>query len=221
LLVLAALAILHPLLLRMLAWPLQSVDSPAPASYYCLHGRELGIDGFQPLDRAAEWQNATAGTILLILPRTTRIVEIGAAPSFEQTCRKELTKRGVPAASVQSLDAEARNTWDEGRILAKWLKQHPQATVSLACSSFAGGRLRYVLDKVLGPRDGPRVRLVCLSDPACPAAWWRSRTGVKDFMYAWLELLYARHDDSDVPSAQPSAAAFQAEVKAKIGEAPQ
>jgi hypothetical protein len=220
--VLMVLLVLHPLLLRMFAWPLQCANSADPADFFCLHGRESGLDGFQSLDRAAEWHAATGETILLISPRATRIVEIGAAPSFEQMCRRELAKRAVPTGDIQTLDVEACNTWDEARALAAWLKQHPQATLSLACSPFAGGRMRYVLDRVLDPGESPRVRLVSLADPAYPpASWWRSRTGVKNVMYAWLDLLYARRDDSDTPVAQASAAAFRDAVAARIGEVPQ
>ena len=217
---LIALGALHPLHLRMLAWPLQTAEATATADYYALHGGELGIDGLT-IDRAVQWHDqATGRKILLVLPRTSRIVEIGAAPSFEQTCRRELTKRGVPVADVETLDAEARDAWEAARSLDGWLKCHPHATVALACNLFDGGRLRYVFDRVLGP-DGPRMRLVPAADPACPAAaWWRTRAGVKDFMYAWLELIYAWRQGGGPRVAQPGAAEFQREVRTAIGEAP-
>lgn len=221
------LLLLHPPILRLLARPLESADSDAPSGYFCLHGGEMGIDGFDALERAALWHRTAAeqgragGVILLVLPRTSRIVEIGAVPSFEQTCCRELAKRGVAATDIESIPGNVRNTWDEARALADWLSRHPQATVSLACSPYAAGRRRYVLDKVLGPRDSRRVRLICLTDPACPpACWWKTRAGVKEFMYAWLELLYAWCHGDDVPEPQPSAAAFQSEVRAMIGKAP-
>src|SRR6516165_10364719 len=81
LLVLLTLVALHPLILWMLAWPLQTAYSSSTTDYYCVHGRELGLDGFQTLDRAAEWHRKTGGTILLMLPRASRLVEIGAALS--------------------------------------------------------------------------------------------------------------------------------------------
>ena len=126
-----------------------------------------------------------------MLPRASRLVEVGAVPSFEQTCRRGLAKRGVPEDKVEAIRADARNTWDEARALGDWLNQHPQATISLACSPFAGGRLRYVFNKVFGPHNGSRVHLAALPDPSsAAAAWWRSRNGVKDFMYSWLDLAY-------------------------------
>ncbi len=193
-----------------------------PSDYFCLHGGELGLDGFEALDRAAAWYRETGGTVLLIVPRASRLVEIGAVPTFEQTCRRELAKRGVPDNKADPIRADARNTWDEARALGDWLNRHPQATVSLACSPFAGGRLRYVFNRVLGRHNGSRVRLAVLSDPTSDAtAWWRSRSGVKDFMYAWLDLAYTWCAGDDEPAVQPSAAAFRAIVAAEIGEAPQ
>ncbi len=221
LLALIVIALLHPLILRMLAWPLQSFDPPAIAGFYCLHGGELGIDGFEALDRAAAWQRETGGTILLILPRASRIVEVGAAPSFEEMCRRELAKRSVPEDKAEAIRAGARNTWDEAHALDDWLKQHPQATVSLACSPFAGGRLRYVFNRVLGHQSSSRMRLAVLPDPTSDAtAWWRSRSGVKDFMYAWLDLAYTWCAGDGERDAPPSAAAFRESVAAEIGEAP-
>ena len=185
-----------------------------------------------PLDRAAQWQKAgqqqgrAGGAILIILPRTSRIVEIGAVPSFEAICRSELGKRGIAADDVESVPAGAHNPWEEARALGDWLKRHDskdsaQATVSLACSPFATGRLRYIFNNVLGPGDAERVRLVSLPDPACPLeSWWRTRRGVKEFMYAWLELLYTWGRGEQVPVPQSTAAIFQSEVRAAIGEAP-
>ena len=221
LLALAAIALLHPLILRMLAWPVQSFDAPDTAGYFCLHGRELGIDGFKALDRAAAWHRETGRTILLLMPQASQLVEVGAVPSFDQTCRRQLVKRGVPDEKVEAIRANARNTWDEARALGDWLKQHPEATVSLACSPFSGGRLRYVFNRVLERQSNSRVRLAVLPDPTSDAAaWWRSRNGVKDFMYAWLNLAYTWSAGDDEPAAQPSAAAFRMTVAAEIGEAP-
>ncbi len=221
LVVLIVLLALHPLWLRMLAWPLQSAASSSPADYYCLHGGEMGVEGYEPFDRAARWQGKAAGTVLLLTPCTRRIVEIGAVRSFEQTCRSELAKRKIAPANIEVIDAQAQNAWQEASALSTWLKQHPQATVCLSCTTLASGRLRYVFDKVLGPDDSRRVGFELSFDPDRPPdAWWRSRAGVKDFMYGWLELLWAWRRGDDASAAQLGAAAFQQEVRATVGEAP-
>ena len=238
---------LHPFLLRLAALPLtasgvSACGSSSASEFFCIHGGELGVDGSDAFDRAANWHGQSAGRkILLLLPRTSRIVEIGAVRSFEETCRSELAKRGIPPADIESIDAHAYSSWDEARGLSAWLKQHPEATVRLECSLFASGRLRYTFDKVLGRDDGQRVRFELSVNPACREdSWWRTRTGVKDFMYAWLQLLYAwcqgrENGDSPhlperpggccaqmgtVPVFPPDAATFQREIRASIGEAP-
>jgi hypothetical protein len=220
--VLVLLGLGHVLILRLLAWPLTADGSSVECDCFCIHGGELGADGFEPYDAAAAWHGKTAGRrILLLLPRTTRIVEIGAVRSFEQTCLCELSKRGVPPADVGPIRADARDTWDEAYALDNWLKAHPNTRVWMACSPFNSGRLRYVLDKVLGPADAARVGLIWLPDPGSGVDnWWRSRRGVKDFMYAWLELIYAWTGGDRARPLPVGAAAFQQEIRAQIGEAP-
>jgi hypothetical protein len=220
--VLLLLALGHTLVLRLLTWPLVAGDSSLACDYFCLHGGELGAEGYDSFERAAEWHRQQAGRkILLLLPRASRLVEIGAVRSFEEACRSKLGKCGIPAADIQPIRAEALDVWDEAHALSNWLKERPDATVRLACSSFGSGRLRFVLDKVLGPADAKRVQLAKLPDPACSVdAWWRSREGVKEFMYAWLELIYAR-TYGEQPRVYPlGAAQFQAEMRARFGEAP-
>jgi len=63
--------------------------------------------------------------------------------------------------------------------------------------------------------------LAMLPDPECRVgSWWRSREGVKDFMYAWLDLFYAWAEGENAGPLPAGAAAFQEEIRAKIGEAP-
>jgi hypothetical protein len=222
LVVLVLLGLGHAPILRLLAWPLTAGGSSAECDYFCIRGNELGTDGLEPYDAAAAWRGKSAGRrILLLLPRTTRIVEIGAVRSFEQTCLSELSKRGVPPADVWSIRADARDIWDETHAMDGWLKAHPDSKVGMACSPFNSGRLRYVLDRVFGPADAARVRLIWLPDPGSDVdAWWRSRRGVKDFMYAWLELIYAWTEGEHARPLPVGAAVFQQEVRAQIGVAP-
>ncbi len=212
----------HALILQLLAWPLLARESPLSANVYCLHGEELGVDGFEPFEHAAAWHAEAPGRkILLLLPPDTRVVEIGAVRSFERACRSELDKQRIPPSDVVAIRAEARGAWSEAHALAEWLKEHPGSTVRIACSPFTSGRLRYVFDKVLGPVDAERVGLAILPDPKCRIeSWWRSQAGVKAFMFGWLDLIYARAKGAAPRPLPARAAAFQDELRKKIGEAP-
>jgi len=198
-------------------------EGPAQrADFYCLHGDEFGADGYEPFEHAAAWYaEGPARKVLLLLPPDSRIVEIGAVPSFERMCRSELDKRGIPASDVETARAAPDAAWGEARAMQAWLREHPGATVVLACSPWGSGGLRYVFDKTIGPADAARVRLTWLSEPGTgPDAWWRSRTGVKNFMFAWLALIYTRMEGDSARPLPLGAAAFQKEIRAKIGEAP-
>ena len=127
--VLVLLGLGHALILRLLTRPLLASGSSAECDCFCIHGGELGADGFEPYDAAAAWHGKPDGRrIILLLPRTTRIVEIGAVRSFEQTCLNELSKRGVPAADVWPIRADARDVWDEAHAMDDWLTAHPDST---------------------------------------------------------------------------------------------
>jgi hypothetical protein len=222
LLALVVLGVCHPVILRLLTWPLVADDAAAECDCYCIHGAELGAEGFEPFDNAAQWYREQPGRkILVLLPHETRIVEIGAVPSFEETCRKELGKRGIASAAIQPVPADALDVWDEARGISIWMKAHPESTLRIACGPFGGTRLRYVLGRVLAPAEASRVHVASLADPSYSAQnWWRSRWGVKEFMYAWLELGYA-WTSSGNPQPRPAGArAFQEEIRARIGEAP-
>ena len=117
--VLAALVILglgHGPILRLLAWPLMAEGTAQRADFYCLHGDEFGADGYEPFEHAAAWYaEGPARKVLLLLPPDSRIVEIGAVPSFERMCRQELDKRGIPASDVETARAAPDAAWGEAR----------------------------------------------------------------------------------------------------------
>ncbi len=231
-LILLGLGLGHTMILQMLTWPVvveqggaeqgRAGGVLAEADYLCLHGGELGADGFHALDRAAAWYAESPGRrILLMLPLTHRIVEIGAARSFEETSRRELAAHGIPDGAVGSIHADARDFWDEAHAMSDWLKEHPKADVAWACGDYTSGRLRYVVDKVLGAKLASQVHLAVMSDESLsPNRWWRSRNGVKDLMFAWLSMVYVWTEGENRPASTPrSAAQFQADARATLGEA--
>ena len=157
------------ILLRVLTWPLLAQGSAPQADFYCLHGAELGVNGFKAFDHAAAWHAEAAGRkILLLLPPDSRVVEIGAAPSFEAMCRRELDKRGISPSDVGAIRTAVGGVWGQAHALQGWLREHPGATVAFACSPLSSGRLRYVFDTVIGRADASRLGLTWLPEPADP-----------------------------------------------------
>jgi uncharacterized SAM-binding protein YcdF (DUF218 family) len=192
-LVLTAVVLGHGPALRMFAWPLVDDQPSASAAVLCLQGDERGVEGDATLDEATGWcRSVPAGRILLLPPWPSRVVEMEVVPSFQQMVRRELTARGVDASAIVALPGKARDDWDKARRLGEWLEQNPGAEVMLLCNRFHSGRMRHVLDAVLGQTAAAHVRIRGMaSSDYDPAYWWRSRQGVKDVMFGWLSLAFS------------------------------
>ena len=141
----------HGPLLRMLSWPLVDEQAPGEAALRCLHGNEYGAEGDPTLDESVQWcREAPGRRILLLEPRPHRVVQQQIVPSFDEMVRRELIARGVRGAAIVTVPGKAGNDWEKARLLGAWLQQNPTAEVLLVCDRFHSGRLRYVLDSVLG-----------------------------------------------------------------------
>jgi hypothetical protein len=211
-------------LLGALAAPLAVEQSPGDARYMVLRGDERGPSGSHALDEAANFfRAAPTHQIVLIGRRPGRVVELGILPSFVAMSRRELASRGVPGSAMVVAGDTAMDEWDEARLLAAWLHDRPGVTVAFACSQFRSGKMRYVLDRVLSREDAARVRIFSLRAPDCDArSWWRSRSGVKEFMFSWLEMAYARWEGENRPVPQRlDADAYRKKLDRALARAPQ
>ncbi len=156
-------------------------------------------------DKAAKlYHEDESCRILLIEPDAEHVVRIGIKPSFEARSRRVLLSRGVPNKAVAVLAGGAGDRWKETRLLGNWLKDHPDVHVLVPVSQFNSRRCRYILDSVLEPADAARVEVFALTDRRYDETdWWKSRRGVKDFLFAYLSLAYARCIGEDRAKPEP------------------
>ena len=212
-----------PPLLRALAKPLIVDEPEGQARYLCVHGSDYGVDGSRCFDRATAWLQGAPGRRILILPcRPERVVEIGAIPSFAQVARRELLARGVKADDIEMMPGGARDEWDKAHRLDDWLAEHRDEEILLACSRFGSGRIRYVLDHVLEGDRAARIRVFPMARSSRNETnWWRSRAGVKDLMFAWLNRICTwTQGEQRVAPERLSAAEYQSLLRKTFGEAP-
>jgi hypothetical protein len=212
----------HGWLLYLAARPLVCDEPFSGAAFLCLQGSEFGIEGAEFLPDAVAWQRESeARRLLLLEPCPRRVAAIGVIPSFAEICRRELRRQGVPDSAALSLAAAAGDDWDKAHFLADWLRQHPGENVALLCARFHSGQARYVFSRVLGS-EARRVRIVASPLPGYDEhSWWRTRAGVRNFMFAWLDRGYSWWQGEQAARPEKlTAAQYMALLKHTYGEAP-
>jgi hypothetical protein len=153
----------------------------------------LVVDGDRRYDAAAAlYREDPSRRVVLIEPYPTRLVQVGALPSFEAISRRELHARGVPEEAVTVIPGKARTAWEETRLLRSWLKEHPDAQLLLLCDRFGSSYRRHVLDSTLPAGEAARVRILALPDRRYDETnWWKSRRGAKEWLVGLTTLVYA------------------------------
>ena len=99
--------------------------------------------------------------------------------------------RGVADSAIRTLDGTASDIWCAARVLGQWLQDHPDAQVEFYEDRFQSRNLSCAAGQVLESSIANRVFYHALPDPRYDETnWWRSRDGVKAFMFAHLSLIY-------------------------------
>jgi len=185
--------LLHAPALKGIGCLLVIDQSEDAISQICIHGDEFGVNSRYFDKAAALYKDDPARSILIIEPKTSRLVQSAILPAFAAVCRRELTARGVPDKAVSVLPGEAAHAWQSARLLGDWLQNHPDARVQLLCNRFSGRYYRTVLDATLEPASAARVGLSPVSNFRFDENnWWQSRYGVKGFLINFLLLSYAK-----------------------------
>ena len=190
-------------LLRSAARALIWDDGPVRAGYLWIPSSEADANcDPRYLDLIAKACKAEpARRVLVVEPARGRLVRTGVVPTFETMMRTELARRGVSDTAVVVVPGRARGYWEECRALGAWLDKHADASVCLVCDRFRSGSRRRVLEYVLPAGQSRQVRSFSVPHYAYDEnGWWEDRTGIKDFMTAWLSRVYIEcHGEDSIP----------------------
>lgn len=180
-------------LLWSLACPLIA-DGPAPPGCYLWLRTEDGIfiDG-PPSCKLAAYLRGTipAGKILLVDARPCRLAKFGIVPPFATAAKRELQAYGVPASAIEILPGHQRGLEAELPVVSRFLAANRRAEVQLLCSRFSGAAYRRTIARVLPAEQAARVSFFGVLSPYYNETnWWQSRSGVREFMFGWLQRIY-------------------------------
>jgi hypothetical protein len=190
----ATIWLFHPRLLRGLA-DFAIADRARPnAECLVLFSDKAGASCQRFYDAASEAHRANPQRIIVIVePKPHVMEECGILPTFSAESRRALASRGVAESSVQTLDGVASDIWKAMRLLGKWLQDHPEANAEFYVDRFQSGNMSCIAGQVLEPSLAGRVHFYAIPERQFDETnWWKSRDGVKAFMFMYLALAYTR-----------------------------
>ncbi len=143
--------------------------------------------GDQCYDVAAElFHRNPDRRILMVNSYPNRLEQMGLVDSERSRFHKELTNRSVPDASQVAIDGVARDDWESGELLSRWLKENPQVTVAILSDEFQSAQLMTKLRRVLGS-EAKRITIYALKDRRFNSSnWWKSHPGRRACALSWI-----------------------------------
>jgi hypothetical protein len=189
----AAVAIVaaHAWILRSIAEVLVVDDRiPDAACIVC-------IDGDHLYDVAAKGVlTGSVRSVLVPCDAPSRLEKYGILPGFWEVTVGQLEKRGVPHDAVQAIDKSLQDEWEKAECIAAWADSHSDQRFIVFVDRFESRKWRVLFDRFRGRAE---VGVRALPDRRYDETnWWRSRTGIKSVLEAYLSLAY--HWFSPVPS---------------------
>jgi len=215
-----ALMVGHAPLLRLATGPLVSAAPPAPGfdALWLVAFDGVTADGDRAYETAAELCRQQPHCKILIIQRNAgRLAELGIYPTFEMVSRRELSAAGVPADALEVVAQNASGFWEEARLMGGWLAAHPETRVLLLCEELGSGSRAYIIHQSLPPETAARIAIRGLPNREFALArWWRSRTGLKSVMFAWLNYIYVHWQGEGALPARLNVADYEARAAASV-----
>ena len=171
----------------MLLWLARGRLLPAAAHWLDVGGRPQPADFVMILNGGENSRPFAADALMKTkLAQHVLITECASSPAVDDNLtlphheidRQILIKRGVPAADITILPAQATTTFDEAKALAAFLADKQDVRVLVVTNDYHTRRSRWVFAHVLGNRIG-QLSFVSAPSDDCPAdCWWRTLSGV-------------------------------------------
>lgn len=168
-------------------------ESPRPADHVLVLN---GDPNTRPFAAAALVGAGLVKDVLLTRQQLTLEsdnVRAGVVLSELELTKAILQTRGVASELVKVLPGEIGGTGDEARLLAAFLKDHPEATVAVVTNGFHTRRARWIFHRALGPAAAQIYFVGVPRDGVDETTWWRTASGsvvylseYAKFAYYWL-----------------------------------
>jgi uncharacterized SAM-binding protein YcdF (DUF218 family) len=181
-----ALALLHPWLLPLAGAYLDASTPPHPVDDVLVLG---GGADTRPFVAAALYKAGLAKRVLLPTVLPSPESADGLVPADHEIMRHVLLKRGVPAEAIVLLPGEVGSTAEEARALGRYLDEHPGRRVAVVTNDYHTRRARWIFRTEIGVRAADLAFFAAPTDDFDASDWWRSETGFKRYADEYVKLL--------------------------------
>lgn len=143
----------------------------------------------RPFHAAALYQAGVAPLVVVPMEEDRPATAIGLEESDTRIAVKVLKRLGVPGEAIRVLRMEGgvTSTFDEARVLATYLRDHPADTVVAVTTHYHTRRARWVL-RGAAARTRTTVLMAAAPDERYDAdAWWTNEFGLVHFVQEYLK----------------------------------
>jgi len=134
----------------------------------------------RPFAVADLYRQGKADKILITSVKETQ--RSSSKPREHQVTRAILTHCGVADSDIEFIDSECGTTFDEALTLKRFLREHPDATVSVVTNEYHTRRSRWTFGNVLGV-EMSQVRFVSAKNDWFDSTnWWKHEDGFVWYM---------------------------------------
>ena len=162
-------------------------DSDGRAEYLVVLG---GGTETRPFAAAALYRRDVAPKVLIFRQEADRATSLGLSPTSDELCRKVLEIEGVHPGAIERVPGVVGNTWDEARLLRRFLETRSARRIIIVTSAEHTRRARWVFRTVFSGLP-VEVRMAPARDPRFDETnWWKDDNGTLAYLHEYLKLPY-------------------------------
>lgn len=162
-------------------------QNPRPATYGLVLTGDMET---RPFTMAALYKAGLVEKVLIPQSAPTPETDDGVDRCEHEIIRDVLLARGVPREDIALLPGAGWSTYEEAQMLASFLKDKPEQTVTIVTSDFHTRRTRWTFKRVLGDRAVGIQIFGARNERFSPEDWWRSPEGTVKYASEYAKLVY-------------------------------
>jgi uncharacterized SAM-binding protein YcdF (DUF218 family) len=178
---------MHLWLLQTMAGWLDVGERPKQAEFIMVLN---GYEDTRPFVAAALWNAGLAKHVLIAQTAVRAEGETLILSACHEINRLVLLHCGVPPSDITILPAATKTTYDEAKVLADFLKSHPQSRVIVVTSDYHTRRSRWAFARALAERAGQVSFVSAPTDEFERDTWWQDEEGFVTVVTEYLKLAF-------------------------------